>query len=474
MKYVVHTRLAWVWLAGVFVVLATGLAFGPTLTCLGLGAWCLAMMVALYAGSEDALDARAALFLASFIFVLGPMIEIALSGDFRTTGFYAPAIRGVVVTQPMFNRALAIIGVGLFSLSLPMLVAWRRPARAVGTRAVSVRAVSVRVDRLVDAVPRRAWAIYGILVLLTAAFVFVSFRGLGGAVAMAFDPVARDQSDLTVVSGAYGLLFVGAVVAAYYASQRIRKPVLRLLVFLPVLPLILPAANRGALVTALLIAAAAASPLTHRRIYLAALGALALFPLISVTLLGMRFALADGAVPFVVTGSAFQSFLTEATMAPAMAYVVEMLHTGRIDYVYGTDLFLIFVWFVPRVLWSGKPLPLDFRLNEELGMNYGRAYGTPISLFGGAYINFTPYLYWAFLIAVGALVVVGYRHWRHDRLVCALLMTLIVDIVRVGDITREVWTFIISVAAVFAVRKAIEWQPGRRRMHGTARKVSLT
>ena len=404
--------------------------------------WLLVLMVQLYRHSWDTLDARAGLLFASLVFVVIPSVAIATSTDLNVSGYYVTNLPGVVVNQSNFNATQTIILAGLAALSIPLLLIQGSDTHRVRKSAI---------DPLLRRVPRNVWWVLGVLYVLTLAFVLYSYEGVAGAAAMAFDPVARDVSTLRVSSGVYGFLFTCCLVTAYYAAQRIQSQAVRLALFIPIVPLILPAANRGLLLISLMIGAASAFRMASRRAYAIVLAFLFALPLTSMALLEIRFSQSTFVGQSTADGPV-DHYLTETSMVPTMSHVVGQLQSGRLDYVYGTDLALVFVWFVPRIIWPDKPLPLDYRLNEQLRMNSGRAFGTPISIFGGSYINFTSILYLVFLISLGYIVSLMYDRFRGDRLVSVFVLSFALDIVRVGDISREVWSFLISVAAVLVIR----------------------
>lgn len=132
------------------------------------------------------------------------------------------------------------------------------------------------------------------------------------------------------------------------------------------------------------------------------------------------------------------SLASESIMVPTMGLVVRELDLGRVSFQNGTDLILIPAYFIPRVLWPSKPLPLDYRLNREIGMNTGTPFGTPITVYGGMYINGGYYGYILLMLALG--LIIRRLVYTPDLIVSVLLFTYFIDLVRVGDIARETVT----------------------------------
>jgi hypothetical protein len=158
-------------------------------------------------------------------------------------------------------------------------------------------------------------------------------------------------------------------------------------------------------------------------------------------------------------GDSFAAFFDESNMVSMLSAAMGALQSGKIDYMYGLDLALFAFWFVPRAWWPGKFLPLDYRLTTSLGISdNGRAYGSPITIFGGLHLNLT--LFGMALV----LFLVGYLVGRNDRRLSIstprgvfwriMLFTFLVDLTRVGDVSRELSVLFLQ-AAMFLLVVAV-------------------
>lgn len=145
----------------------------------------------------------------------------------------------------------------------------------------------------------------------------------------------------------------------------------------------------------------------------------------------------------------WQRFSSEAIMVPTMGVMVRSLDNGEIKYQNGIDFLLIPAFFVPRALWHDKPMPLDFRLNNALRLNSGDTFGTPVTIFGSFFINLGKLFYYPSMFMLGLLsskyLISG------NKTIRILLFTFAIDLVRVGDISREVVTFIIWISSYYVV-----------------------
>lgn len=138
----------------------------------------------------------------------------------------------------------------------------------------------------------------------------------------------------------------------------------------------------------------------------------------------------------------FTDFFAESNMVSMFSAAMGAIRSGKIEYMYGLDLVLFVFWFVPRAWWPGKYLPLDYRLTMALDISdNGRPYGSPVTMFGGLYLNLT------LLGMAVALLLIGYFIAQCDQklsiytprglFVRIMLFTFLVDLTRVGDVSRE-------------------------------------
>jgi hypothetical protein len=171
-----------------------------------------------------------------------------------------------------------------------------------------------------------------------------------------------------------------------------------------------------------------------------ALAAALLLPVVSAALLGLR-AGRLGAQEFVV----FEAGVQESSMVSRFAMAVGAVDSGALELRWGRDLGLAVTWFVPRAWWPNKPFPLDYELSRTLGLaSPGEEYGTPIGLFGGLWVQF------GIFGLVAGMALLGYGcSFLEARMSTssffavagrALLFCLLIDITRVGDLSREFGT----------------------------------
>jgi hypothetical protein len=162
----------------------------------------------------------------------------------------------------------------------------------------------------------------------------------------------------------------------------------------------------------------------------------------------------------IVLDRAWIAFANESNMVSVFSTVIAHFRSGSIGYEYGRDVLLIFSWFVPRGLWPEKAWPLDYRLALTLGFaDPNRPSGSPVTAFGGFWLNFTVYG------MIAALALLGYLTMRlHHRLGTSTVQTIfwravifffLIDLTRVGDIVREFWTAAVQVLGFFAVAQLL-------------------
>ncbi len=398
---------------------------------------CIALMARLYRDSTDLLDFRAAFFLAVFVFIAVPAATI--DTWFHAGNYYwvSRLIRNLTISQPEVQIAETLVLCGTAVVAVPIWL--QQPV--VRTLESSARAVLPRI-----------WLFYAGFVSASLLLLLIQYGSLMKIVLFIISPTMRADTAARSFSGLSGMLLFFSAVSAYYAAQRLRSRGARLLLFLPVMLLVLPAGNRGSLLSIGLIAATAAFALTPARPLLWTLTAALLLPPVASGLFRLRrLAVISDAGEFSI-GALYSDFAGESLMLPTLAYALKALREGIVDFAYGMDLLLFPLWYVPRLIWPGKPMPLDFRLNSAMGLNEGDVFGTPISIFGGLYFNFTLWGYIPMCAALGALLAVLYSRLEHDRLLKVLLLTFVVDLVRVGDISRELTTVSLALVAAFVLR----------------------
>jgi hypothetical protein len=429
-----------------FVTLAVAiglLTLGIGLLSVMLAALCVLMMRHFYAGS-DIFDARAGFFAAVLLFLAMPAMVL----DAQLTGpnFYwsLDVVRELVITRDDLRAAQAIVLAGAATVAAVMLLRVRPLSDAVR--------VPARVPT------QRVWLLYYGAILLATALLMLQYSSVLEMLIHVISPVARRTAEARAFGTPLGVLLVVIAVSAFWAARRIRSRLLRMLLFLPPVLLAVPAGNRGVVLSMVLIAAAGVMSTLPRHPFRYALAACLLLPPFASLLYRLRYlALTNSLGDFTVL-DLYADFAGESLMVPILARALAGLREGVVGYTYGVDLALFPLWFVPRVLWPGKPMPLDFRLNHQLGLNDGDVFGTPVSLFGGLWFNFTPWAYLPAVVGFALLVLFFHERWRNDRLLRVLLVVFIVDIVRVGDMSRELTTFTLSLFAAFVVR-AIALRP---------------
>ncbi|GAB6420558.1 hypothetical protein bcgnr5372_21200 [Bacillus luti] len=113
----------------------------------------------------------------------------------------------------------------------------------------------------------------------------------------------------------------------------------------------------------------------------------------------------------------------------------------------GFNYLVLITGMIPSSIWPGKPVPFD-HAHTELVFNglYGGA--VPTSLFGSLYFNFSYVGVAIGLFIFGIVLKKIYQKLKgiKTRLgigIYALFTTFLYDIIRVGDIGREFWTFMV-------------------------------
>jgi hypothetical protein len=415
-------------------------------------ALCVAIMAHAYGRSRDLLDFRAGFFLATFLFVALPGLIIDLELTPITAFWRSDTIRALMIGRPEFVLAQFLVLIGVLAVGVPVLL--DRPPRGAAPRERDPAAMATPRGTPSTAirVSRRIWLLYGGSLAGLTALAFVQYGGLLEIIIYSVTPDVRLASDRVRLAGLANLFLFAGAISAYYAAARCSGRALRISLFLPVILLVLPAGNRGSLLTVLVIGAAATFDLQPRRPLLHALGVCLLLPPVASALVRLRMLAVFQHFGDYSLLDMYRDFTAESLMLPTFAFALNGLRKGVIEFAYGADLILFPLWYVPRVFWPGKPLPLDFRLSEALGLHDGDLFGTPVSIFGGFYVNFTPWAYLPALALFGCLLAFLYRRFRDDRLLKVVLLTFVIDIVRVGDIARELLTLSFALIMIALVR----------------------
>ncbi len=434
-------KFAAFWSSGLLAALVIAMISGIALLPLLAAAICIIMMALIYGESQDILDARAAFFLSTFTFIAAPSIFIAADFAPDEPIWYVVSINNLSISHSDFDFAQRIIFLGLLAVTVPML------AHIAGGEPPPPNTTEPRSRPII-------WLVY--LVILVAYFgvTYLQYGGIASILHYATDPVARlglGQGG-QLLAGISAILAFASEVSAYYLCRRLRVRIVGVIFFVPILFCLLAEANRGVLMVCMLVALFAIVDLRMKRPFLLVVLGFTGLPFVATSLVNFRNTSVNTTQPQGRLFDAYRQFFTESNMVIVMAKALRGLHDGVINYSYGIDLLSFPGWYVPRILWPGKPLPLDFRLNNALSLNDGDVFGTPVTLFGGVYINFTPVLYIFALVLFSLLVIGAYRRLRDDRLLKVFFLVFVLDIVRVGDLSREAVTFSLSLGATLAIR----------------------
>lgn len=267
------------------------------------------------------------------------------------------------------------------------------------------------------------------------------------------DPVARDGLQSTSLTAILVCLFFGFLitVALRFANHLGRgiaafQPS-SLLLFTIAAAMALPLASRGYVFSVVLYPILIFHYLKRRvSVGTVVLSSLTL-PVIATLLRLLRIGAAS------VDGFSFTdsvgAFFSESNMVSMLSAACGALQRGQIGYANGLDFILFFTWFVPRALWPGKYLPLDYRLTLQLGISdNGRAYGSPVTIFGGLFLNLTLAGMAIMMFWIGTAVVRQDRSLRLSQprslLWRVILFAFLVDLTRVGDVSRELTVLFIQ------------------------------
>jgi hypothetical protein len=433
------------WSGGLLAALVIAMIFGIALLPLIAAAICVIMMALIYGESHDLLDVRAAFYLATFAFVVAPSIFLEASFRIDEPYLYSAGNSHIVISHADLDATQRIIVLGLVAVTVPMLIYIARsgPMSPVATTESKAQPA--------------IWLVYLFVIAAYVGITVIQYGGPASILSYATDPVARLEKSEggQLLSGISGLLAYASEVSAYYSCRRLKRRVFGIMLFFPIVFCLLTDGNRGSLLTCMLVALFAIVELRVRRPFFVVVLGYTILPFIATSLLNLRQSSVNTTQTQAALGDSYRQFLLESNMVSVMAMALHGLNNGILNYSYGVDLLSLPGWYVPRALWHGKPLPLDFRINDALGLNDGDVFGSPVSIFGGIYINFTPVLYIFAFILFALLLIYAYRRLRNDRLLKTFFLIFVLDIVRVGDLSREMVTFSLSLIATLAIRWAV-------------------
>lgn len=347
---------------------------------------------------EKTLGFTSGFFLGSVFFIILPGMYYYIVSRF---GFSIPLIPNSGFSSSDIVRAMHIVAIGLLSYMLGSSVVFKTMYSEFVPRKLSFALYFI--------------SLLCIVVLLNLATIY----GTREILLSAFSGIILALSSLSAS-------------VIYRKSPKFYK----LLYFLPPLYLAFASTNRGTLLLIMIIIFFSVIPGKVKLRYF--LPVLVLGYLGAALLAGFLFERRLQERGITVEENRIVSLTQESIMVPTLGIALRGLEKGQIEMQYGRDLLLTPLYFIPRVIWPQKPDPLDFRLNRELNLNSGEVFGTPVSIFGGAFLN-TGILFPLFMFFLGYLGAA--LNGQRDKIVSALLFVYAIDLVRVGDISRETVTF---------------------------------
>jgi oligosaccharide repeat unit polymerase len=288
--------------------------------------------------------------------------------------------------------------------------------------------------------------VYSISVLGTVILTLVRFGDIGSALSYATNPTERVDVNALSSLGINVILLSLATTSAFFITSKIKFRLIKTMIFLPPLFLAVPLTSRGFLLSILLVSFLSMNYRLPKNPLLTLFFGYFLVVVIASFLLAVRGTGTSSDRSFNLLSS-FESFNAESTMLPTMTLMQTSLKENKIQYVNGFDILLAPGLLLPKTIWVNKPLPLSFRIGDLLG--YDGTSGTPVSVFGGVYINFTPYFYFLPFFLLGLILRYLDSRVKILTLVKVLVFIFIIDLVRVGDLSREtfsltIWLFSIS------------------------------
>lgn len=158
----------------------------------------------------------------------------------------------------------------------------------------------------------------------------------------------------------------------------------------------------------------------------------------------------------IVSGNVFQRILDEFSMFDML--LVSINHSrlfGSFNYI-GYNYLAIFNGFFPESIWPFWVNHFDHLHTSNLFLGY---YGgaVPTSMFGSLFLNFSIFG----VVTVSVLMGVFFKKISYYMLenpsleslvVYSLFATFIYDLVRVGDFSRELWTFMVYLGVFYIMR----------------------
>jgi hypothetical protein len=437
-KVSVNTLISFI--LGVFS-LSVGVLIGEDSLPLILALITIAGMFSCYQKNSDLFNLSGIFFFSVLIFVSIPTIVITqnLQGGVWQSNF----ISSLSLSQDELYRAVKWVIFGIIAFAIGNLGAKLIFKKMNSHKHEFYTAITKKTTLLISTVYVLA---NGIVFILTV----LRFGSFSSAISYATNPAERLDVNALSSSGFNVLLLSIATISGYLISEKIRIRYFRLLLFIPSILLAIPLTSRGFLLSILLITFLSLKIRLPRNPLIFLLGAYILIVILASFLLNARGTGLSSERSYNLW-RAFESFNAESTMLPTMAITLTALEDGRIGYANGYDIFLIPGLLIPRSVWIDKPLPISFRIGELLG--YEGTSGTPISIFGGLFINFTPIFYGFSFVLLG--IFLRFLDTRKDSWLLrrAVLFIFVIDLVRVGDISRETLSLTLWLLSIYAVQK---------------------
>lgn len=403
----------------------------------------MSMVFVIFRGIEqsDILRVRNAIPVAFFLFILPSMSILAFSFVGQYSYTFQIILRTLSLDQESINSAFLLIAAGSIAYSVGTEVLL--PLRGV-RREPQIRSIQIRTVRTLAIA---AFTVYWLLQLF--------LHGITGAYALVTDPVMREQLRSTSLTGIFIELFLIFIlsmgVILYQKRQKKHAAAWAILMGILGMLFALPFGSRGYVfavaIPLVFIWHYGRSKLTLKQILIC----LIILPVLATSLRFLR----TGAETKEI-GILFSEFVRESNMVQMLALSTAAVKNGALDYQYGRDIYLVAALFVPRAMWPEKPLPLDFRLTGILGLDDdGKLFGSPITIFGGLWLNLTAVGMVISMFCIGLIAAQCDRRWTRESLIDiykrAILFYFLLDLTRVGDISRELSLLIMFSFACYVV-----------------------
>lgn len=407
---------------------------------------CVRGMLSNYTKSRDYFNLLATFYTATLVFVVIPGLVFYF--DSNDGVWQSPVLVNLAVDIRDILRALHYITLSLISFYLGDLV----------SKTIRIKSEFILKNIKIS---KNIWYLYIIMTVMTLAIVTIQsgnvLRMLRGNI------VTTDLGGSSFISsGLFGLILSLGVCCAYRLSLYYKLKFTSSFLFLPYLLLAILSSNRGIMLTVMLILLVVIFRFRGKFIF----PGIAIGYFSVVYLANILLSLRQSNLSFVFTfNQALNRFNTDTIMLPAFSLVLARLLQGKLNFSYGQDIIFLPLMLLPRFIWPGKPLPLDFRINSALNLGNGDVFGTPISIFGGLIINFGIYLY-PFIFFVFAITLhYLYSKIKHIDFLRVVSFAFVIDIVRVGDLSREIISFIIWIIAFALIsklttRRSYQWYSG--------------